>query len=345
MERVRPWRSGLKPFGLDSVRRVRELEGPRSRLWRAELHGTPVMVKQLVDAPEAADRYAREVTSLRLAATVNPPVVPRLLDTDPDERVLVLEYVEHRHPGPDWRVDYAAALARLHAAGHTAADTETRALPVWSGPTGDDIEALLRLAAALGVPEPPGVGAELEGLVARLARTTNRALLHGDPCPGNDLHTADGVRFIDFEQASLGDGLVELAYLRIGFPTCWCSTSPAPEQLAEAEAAYRAAWREATGTEVRGDVTDACAGWMLRGDALVPRAERGTVDHLARVPDADWEWGTATARQRLTHRLGVVADRSGELPALGRLAVDLRTSMLTRWPKLRPLPWERPHGS
>ncbi|MFF3492463.1 phosphotransferase [Streptomyces sp. NPDC002795] len=343
MDRVPRRRPGLKPFGLDSVRRVPELEGPRSRLWRAERHGTPVMVKQLVDAPEAADRYAREVAALRLAATVNPPVVPRLLDTDPDERVLVLEYVEHRHPGPDWRVAYAAALARLHAAGHIA--TGTPALPAWSGPTGDDIDAFLRLAATLGVREPPGVRRELEALVTRLARTTNTALLHGDPCPGNDLHTADGVRFIDFEQASIGDGLVELAYLRTGFPTCWCSTSPAPEQLAEAEAAYRAAWREATGTEVRGDVTDACAGWLLRGDALVPRAERGTVDHLARVPDADWEWGTATARQRLTHRLGVVADQSGGPPALTQLAADLRTAMLTHWPKLTPMPAERPPGS
>ncbi|MER5438039.1 hypothetical protein [Streptomyces sp. NPDC002790] len=153
----------MKPLGLDAVRRVPELEGPRSRLWRAEFQGTPVMVKQLVDAPEAADRYAREVASLRLAATVDPPVVPRLLDIDPDERVLVLEYVEHRHPGPDWRVDYAAALARLHA-----------------------------------------------------------------------------------------------------------------------------------------------------------------------------------ARQRLTHRLGVVADQSGGLPALGRLATDLRATMLTRWPQLAPLPAERP---
>ncbi|MFZ3567561.1 phosphotransferase [Streptomyces sp. BH097] len=302
------------------------------------------MVKQLVDAPEAADRYAREVAALRLAATVDPPVVPRLLDTDPDERVLVLEYVEHRHPGPDWRVDYAATLARLHAAGHTATEAETRALPVWAGPTGDDVDAFLRLAATLGVPEPGGVRTELEALVGRLAGAANRALLHGDPCPGNDLHGADGIRFIDFEQAALGDGLVELAYLRIGFPTCWCSTSPPPEELAEAEAAYRAAWREATGTEVRGEVTDACAGWLLRGDALVPRAERGTVDHLARVAAGDWEWGTATARQRLAHRLGIVADSDG-LPALGRLAADLRATMLTRWPKLAPLPAERPRAS
>ncbi|SCE54435.1 hypothetical protein GA0115261_107136 [Streptomyces sp. OspMP-M43] len=46
----------------------------------------------------------------------------------------------------------------------------------------------------------------------RLARAPGHALLHGDPCPGNDPHTIDGTRFIDFEQVSLGSGPVELAW-------------------------------------------------------------------------------------------------------------------------------------
>lgn len=39
----------------------------------------PVVVKQLIDGPEAAERYAREVTALRLASRVDPPAVPTLL--------------------------------------------------------------------------------------------------------------------------------------------------------------------------------------------------------------------------------------------------------------------------
>ncbi|WP_338673947.1 hypothetical protein V1460_13390 [Streptomyces sp. SCSIO 30461] len=65
---------------------------------RAELSGTPVVVKQLIDAPEAAERYAREVAALKLASRVDPPVVPMLVGTDPGERVLVLEYVDHQPP-------------------------------------------------------------------------------------------------------------------------------------------------------------------------------------------------------------------------------------------------------
>ncbi|MEV7775623.1 aminoglycoside phosphotransferase family protein [Kitasatospora sp. NPDC086791] len=330
-------------------RRVLALESsPRSRVWRAELSGAPVVVKQLVDAPEADERYAREVAGLTLAARVDPPVVPRLLGTDPARRVLVLEYLEHRRPAEDWLVDYAAALARLHAA---TGPGDAGVLPAWSGPTAGDVDAFLAFAAALGVPVASGVRAELDALLGRLLAAPGHALLHGDPCPGNDLHTGGGVRFIDFEQASLGSGLVELAYLRIGFPTCWCSTAPPAALLDAAEAAYRAAWRGATGTGAGAgpaDLTDACAGWLLRGDALVQRAERGGVDHLARAVERDWTWGTATARQRLVHRLDVVAGAAadggdrGELRGLGRLAADLRRSMLARWPRLRPLPLLRP---
>ncbi|MFJ6215730.1 phosphotransferase family protein [Streptomyces sp. NPDC092296] len=337
-----PWGEKLRAE-LGSPRRARRLgSSPRSRVWRAELSGAPVVVKQLIDGPGAAERYAREVAALQLASRVDPPVVPVLLGTDPAERVLVLEHLDHQEPREDWPVDYAAALARLHAA--TDADA-AGSLPTWSGPTQDDADSFLRLARALGVAVPSNARTELDGLVDRLTRTVGQALLHGDPCPGNDRHTSSGVRFIDFEQAALGNGIVELAYLRIGFPTCWCATAPDPDMLDAAEAAYRTAWRHATGTEVQGDLTDACAGWLLRGDALVQRAQRGTTDHLSRIPYRDWKWGTATARQRLVHRLRIVSRLtagSSELPDLGKLTAAMRESMLTRWPALQPLPAQRP---
>ncbi|MEU9111342.1 aminoglycoside phosphotransferase family protein [Streptomyces sp. NPDC048483] len=337
------------PFGetlraeLGAPGRGRRLSSsPRSRVWRAELSGTPVVVKQLIDAPEAAERYAREVAALKLASRVDPPVVPMLLGTDPGERVLVLEHLDHQQLREDWMVDYASALARLHAA--TSAD-DAGVLPTWSGPTQDDIDSFLGLARTLGVAVPSGVRTELDGLVNRLLGTPGHALLHGDPCPGNDVHTSRGVRFVDFEQAALGNGLVELAYLRIGFPTCWCVTAPPQPVLHAAEAAYRAAWLNATGTEVQDDLADACAGWLLRGDALVQRAYRGTADHLAKIPNRDWKWGTATARQRLVHRLGIVSQMTadgGALKGLGQLATVIRQDMLTRWPALQPLPLQRP---
>lgn len=192
---------------------------------------------------------------------------------------------------------------------------------------------------------PPGVSEELEALIERLDRAPGHALLHGDPCPGNDLHTTAGVRFIDFEQASLGSGVMELAYLRIGFPTCWCVTSANEPLLERAEGAYRTTWRAATGSEVQGDLTDACAGWLIRGDALVQRAHRDGTDHLARVPRRDWKWGTATARQRLVHRLGVVGRMAADhapLQGVSSLSTDMRQRMLDRWSTIQPVPSERP---
>ncbi|MFF9685745.1 phosphotransferase family protein [Streptomyces sp. NPDC014623] len=317
---------------------------PRSHVWRIELSGRPAVLKQLVAGPGADERYEREVAALRIAGRApGTPVVPALLGTDPAERVLVLEHLDHRRPSADWIVDYATTLARLHA---TAGPGDAEALPRWQGPTGADVTSFLTLAETLGAVVPSGVRGELRALVERLGRAEGTALLHGDPCPGNDLHTPDGVRFIDFEQASLGSGLMELAYLRIGFPTCWCVTRAAGPLLERAETAYRTAWHTETGTPLPDTgLADACAGWLIRGDALVQRAHRGTTDHLARVPDEDWAWGTATARQRLAHRLGVVAGMATEdedLRHLGALAADLRRAVLDRWPTLRPVPEKRP---
>ncbi|MGN9792996.1 aminoglycoside phosphotransferase family protein [Streptomyces sp. OZ13] len=337
------------PFGdelraeLGAPGRSRRLDSsPRSRVWRVELPAARAVVKQIVDGPDADERYAREVAALRLATRAEPPVVPALLATDPGARVLVLEHLDHRRPAGDWIVGYAAALARLHA---TARAEDDGVLPRWQGPNQADIESFLRLAEALEVPVTPGVSDELDELVNRLARASGHALLHGDPCPGNDLHTAAGVRFIDFEQASLGSGLMELAYLRIGFPTCWCVTTASEPLLERAESAYREEWRAATGSETEDGLADACAGWLLRGDALVERAHRESIDHLARIPQQDWTWGTVTARQRLVHRLGVVGRMTAghtSLSGVSSLSTAMRRGMLARWPTLRPVPAKRP---
>ncbi|WUH95773.1 aminoglycoside phosphotransferase family protein [Streptomyces sp. NBC_00433] len=371
MPRRLPFGDGLRDT-LGPPRRARRLgSSPRSRVWRVELGAGPAVVKQIVGGHEAAERYDREVAAIRLALRAKAPVVPALLGTDPDARVMVLERVEDRRPSADWIVDYATGLARLHA---SAGPEATGILPRWQGPEGSDADAFLRLADRLGAPVPPGVPAELDALVHRLAEAPGHALLHGDPCPGNDLHTADGVRFIDFEQASWGSGLVELAYLRIGFPTCWCVTAAPAALLERAEAAYLATWREETGTDLLGrgpdsdqsrgrdadpdsgphpgrdadlglGLADACAGWLIRGDALVERAHRDGTDHLSRLPAEDWTWGTVTARERLAHRLAVVGRLTAGHPALSgtsTLTSSFRERMLARWPALGAVPADRP---
>ncbi|MFI9603515.1 phosphotransferase [Streptomyces sp. NPDC052043] len=317
---------------------------PRSRVWRVRLADRRlVIVKQITDGgdtgADANTRFAREVAGLHLAGRASgPAVAPAVLATDLSSRVMVLEHLDDLGKTDDWMPGYAESLARLHA---LTGPADAGALPVWSGPTATDVESFLTLARALDVPVPSTVPNELAGLLERLDPTPHHALLHGDPCPGNDLRTADGVRFVDFERASLGNGLIELAYFRIGFPTCWCAMSVTAAPLTEVEDVYRTTWRGLTGKDVPGDLADACAGWLIQGDALVERAHRGTVDQLARVPAEDFEWGYVSARERLVHRLGVVADMTRDhdhLHAVGRLSSDLAGRLLERWPRLRPLP-------
>ncbi|MER7886996.1 phosphotransferase [Streptomyces fimicarius] len=317
---------------------------PRSRVWRVRLADrSQVVFKQITDGgdtrADADTRFAREVAGLRLAGrTSGPAVAPAVLATDPPSRVMVLEHVDDLGRTDDWMPGYAESLARLHA---LTGPADEGALPAWSGPTAADAESFVTLARTLDVPVPSAVLDELTALVDRLNPSPHHALLHGDPCPGNDLRTADGVRFVDFERASLGNGLVELAYFRIGFPTCWCAMSVTAAPLAEVEDIYRTTWRGLTGRDVPGDLADACAGWLIQGDALVERAHRGTVDQLARVPTEDFEWGFISARERLVHRLGVVADMTRDhdhLFAVGRLSSALAVRLLARWPELRPLP-------
>jgi hypothetical protein len=217
-------------------------------------------------------------------------------------------------------------------------------LPRSAGPSRADVGSFLGLAGALGVAVTAGARDELEGVVARLGSVPGTALLHGDPCPDNVRHTPHGPCFIDFEHCGRGDGRLELAYLRIGWPTCWCALAPEPSLVAAAEESYRAAWRSAAGYDLAGgpgELADACVGWLLRGDGLVERARRGSADHLGRVVKRDWVWGVATARQRLLHRLlvvGELAEAGGSLKDVGRLVSDMAARVLGRWPGLGPLP-------
>jgi phosphotransferase family enzyme len=72
------------------------------------------------------------------------------------------------------------------------------------------------------------------------------ALVHGDPCPDNVLLTGTGTaELIDFEFATPGHALLDAAYWRMGFPTCWCAGRVPKAIGARLDRAYRGALAEA----------------------------------------------------------------------------------------------------
>lgn len=319
---------------------VRRLDSsPRSDVWLVEFDGAPAVVKRITGGPDAAERHRNEVAALRLAGRVRPRPVAALLASDPAARVLVLEHLERAGPAPvRWSVQYATALARLHSA-PTAADGH--GMPRYRGAGPGDVEAFLGLADRLGVPVPPSTAVELAGVLARLEGGAADALLHGDPCPDNAIVTGDGIRFVDLEGAQRGPGVVELAYLRIGFPTCWCVAALPAAHVAAAETAYHDERRSLGHAGTPGDLTDACIGWLIQGDALVERARRRGADHLTAVTRRDWAWGTATARERLLHRLGVVTTMAAgraHLAGIATLTNGMRSAAGQRWPRLCAVP-------
>jgi hypothetical protein len=315
---------------LGRPRLVRRLtSSPRSVVHLVEFDGSPAVVKRITGGPDAAERFRVEVTALRLAGQVRPRPVAALLAADPDTRTMVLEHLAGVRPaGRPWAVEYATALARLHSTPPVAG------IPAYRDARPEDADRFLGLARTLGVDVPPGARPELEAVCAGLAHEDDHVLLHGDPCPDNAVVTAGGIRFVDLEGAHRGPPAAELAYLRIGFPTCWCVRSLPAAHVAAAERAYRAA-------RPAGDLADACIGWLVQGDALVERARRRGADHLARLKRHDWEWGPATARQRLLHRLRVVAaltrDDPGR-PAVAALTAAMAAAVEQRWPEVTPIP-------
>jgi hypothetical protein len=318
------WSGGLRLSPQDAAelesrlgypRWIRRLpSSSRSEVWLAEFDGSPAVVKQILGASpgageetrlgrEARERYSREVTALRLAARTHPAVVPTVLATLPAARLLVLERLNGRGPGTGWTVPWAVALARLHA---STGPADAGTLPAWRPPGLPEARAFLQVATTMEVPVPSSVPGELEQLLVRLHRAGGHDLLHGDPRPGHDLYAGGAVRFLDLEAAALGDGLIELSYLRVGFPSGRAAPGTAGAELLAAESAYRQAYRSAAGTEPAGDLAAACVGWLISGAA---RAERAG---------------------RLAHRLTVVAGLGAvrdDLGGLGRLCLAMRARM------------------
>lgn len=167
-------------------------------------------------APTERNRY--EVEWMRLAGSILPGAVPRVLADDRDALLFVMEYLEpETHPvwktrlregvvEPDFAGEVGRRIARIHSA--TADDPEVARRFATDG-----IFFPIRLEPYLTATARahPDVGPQLEALV-RVTGTTKHCLVHGDVSPKNILCGPGGPVFLDAECAWFGDPAFDLAF-------------------------------------------------------------------------------------------------------------------------------------
>jgi len=242
--------------------------GPLSTVLRVRVAATPfalprtLVVKRY--AEPAGEAFVREAVSYQLftALTVEERMSPELYAHDGNAGLIVIEDMG-RAPtladkllGDDARgaeralLSWARSLGRLHAttAGREPDfDALMRRLSAGrikgdplaaNGPAA--IEKLPELLAdVLGVHTPAHVFERAERTRWLLATSRHRGFSPSDLCPDNNLITSRGVRFLDFEGGCVRNIMLDAAYLRVPFPSCWCAFA-LPAGMTDA---MFAAWR------------------------------------------------------------------------------------------------------
>lgn len=244
---------------------------------------------------------------------------------------------------------YAATLGRMHAATVGRAP-EYHALrsrlgfvapPAGSGPTGwlhnemswlsGDVEEFRKGCAGIGLELPTAFDEDVQAVATAMEHPGPfLAFTPSDSCPDNHRFIDGQVRLFDFEGSTFRHALLDAAYSRVPFPTCWC-VNRLPEGLVpRVEAAYRVELAkgcpEAADDEIFGRaMVAACAFWTI-----------ATISwNLPRTLQEDSRWGIATVRQRHLLRLETLAattEQFGYLEALGAVARQMRAKLGALWP-------------
>jgi hypothetical protein len=228
---------------------AQELSRRRSLVLRALAGDRSVVLK----APlETGPGPARELAAQRVLGGV-PGAVPLLAEAD-DPAVLVLADLGDGPSLADALLgsdpaaaetalgDWAETLGRMQAATADRGDAFAAGLGGLPPDTSADAlasaaDALARLLPQLGARPSAAALDELRAL--RVGGPA--ALTPGNACPDNNVLTPDGYVLIDFEWAEFRPMAWDAAYLRVPWPTCWCSWALPDEVVGRALDRWRAA--------------------------------------------------------------------------------------------------------
>ena len=200
--------------------------GVSSDVYRADLPSGAACVKRALPKLKVAadwrapvERNRWEVEWMRIAASIVPAAVPKILGEDPEAGCFAMAFLPpDRYPV--WKAELQAGVIELATAtavgdalGRIHASTADRADIAARFPT-DDIFYAIRLEpylVATGVAHPD-FAARLDALVDS-TRRTKRVLVHGDFSPKNLLIGPEGPVILDAECAWFGDPAFDLAFV------------------------------------------------------------------------------------------------------------------------------------
>lgn len=261
-------------------------------------------------------------------------LVEPLLSNDPDKaKYALLHFVER--------------LANIHVATHgqrTAYDTLAATLNphlVTELRKAHNFEERLANTslqlAAIDVEVSSAAQRELDALAHTLTDPGPfTAFCHGDPCPDNFFWQGQTLRIMDFEFGNMGHALMDLAFGRMIFPTCWCCNRIPAEIVEAMETRYR---------QIFAQVYPSILDDIIFGKAMAEVCAVTlifTLDWLlGPALDEDREWGIATLRPRILARLEAFIAASlqfDQLPATCNLAETLLALLQERWADVEPLP-------
>ncbi len=162
------------------------------------------------------------------------------------------------------------------------------------------------------------------------------AYIHADACPDNVLDTGEGLRLIDFETGRFGHALMDAAYGRMMFPSCWCANRLPHPIVQQMEDTYRTILSQRCLAAQDDRIFESalvkiCGFWLLNT----------LVRHLESALKKDSNWGISTTRQRILARLEVfitTAQAFHQLPALCSTASRLLDLLQQRWRGTPSLP-------
>lgn len=164
------------------------------------------------------------------------------------------------------------------------------------------------------------------------------AYIHADACPDNVLDTGEALRLIDFETGHFGHALIDAAYGRMMFPSCWCANRLPEAMIQQMENTYRTLLSKQCPVAEDDQIFEAafvkvCGFWLL--DTLT---RHGGLERSLRE---DFRWGLSTLRQRILARLEAfitISQEFNQLPGLRDTSNRLLDLLRQRWLNVPGLP-------